>query len=304
MEQTPPLSDQLANISPALIVGIVVALTFVRVLLAKNKDAWARTVSETFDTISFVLILAFLLIRPFVAQAFYIPSESMESTLLVHDRLVVNKFTYRLHPPQRRDVVVFEAPPEASQRPESEEVDFIKRLIGVPGDTIQIKSPKLIIDGKPLNAQESGMVSYDSTGMDSQIHSYLHSRLGLEPDDAVKIFPDYVLVKGVEKLTKEQLAEKLGQPGAKIELVPGQTILNGKVQDEPFTREDPDYDFPVSGGPLTLEPNQYFMMGDNRNHSADSHAWGPLKLRANGSGRIVGKASFLFWPPARIGAIR
>ena len=300
MEQTTPLSDQLANISPALIVGIVVALTFVRVLLAKNKDAWARTVSETFDTVSFVLILAFLLIRPFVAQAFYIPSESMESTLLVRDRLVVNKFAYRLSPPKRHDVVVFEAPPEATNRPESEEIDYIKRMIGTPGDSIQVKSPKLIINNKSLDVQQS----YEVTGMDSQIHAYLHNRLGLDSDDAVKIFPDYILVKGTEKITKEQLAEKLGFPGAKIELVPGQVLINGEAQDEPFTREDPDYDYPVSGGPLVLEPNQYFMMGDNRNHSQDSHIWGPLKFRTDGSGRIVGKASFVFWPPARMGVIR
>ena len=113
MEQT-TLSDQLANISPVIIVCVVMALTLVRLTLAKMKDPWARTISETCDTINFVLILAFLLIKPFVAQAFYIPSESMENTLLVHDRLIVDKFSYRLHEPKPGDVVVFEAPPEAT----------------------------------------------------------------------------------------------------------------------------------------------------------------------------------------------
>ena len=304
MEQTSPLSDQLANISPILIVGIVAALTFIRVSLAKKKDDWARTVSETCDTVSFVLILAFLLIRPFVAQAFYIPSESMEHTLLVHDRLVVNKFAYRIGAPQRHDVVVFEAPPEASDKPESESVDFIKRLVAVPGDTIQVKAPVLKIDGQVFDAKQSGLAVYDPSSMDSQIHAYLHGRLGLNSDDAVKIFPDYLLINGRDKVTKEQLAEKLGYPGAKIELTPGKTLVNGVVEDEPYTNEDPDYDYPVSGGPLTIEPNAYFMMGDNRNHSRDSHYWGPLKHHSDGSGRIVGKASLIFWPISRMGLIR
>ena len=299
MEQTSPLSDQLANISPILIVCVVVALTLIRIVLAKNKDAWARTVSETCDTVSFVLILAFLLIRPFVAQAFYIPSESMESTLLVHDRLVVNKFAYRLSPPQHHDVVVFEAPPAATGKTDGESVDFIKRLIGLPGDTIQVKAPKMTIDGQAFDARQSGLGSYDPSGANSQLHSFLHSRLGLAEDDSIKIFPDYLLINGKDKMTKEQLAEKLGQPGAKIELTPGETLVNGEVQNEPFAREDPDYDFPVSGGPLKVEPDHYFMMGDNRNHSADSHYWGPLEKN-----RVVGKASVIFWPPSRMGFIR
>lgn len=299
MEQTSPLSDQLANISPILIVGVVVFLTCLRIVLAKNKDTWARTISETCDTVSFVLILAFLLIRPFVAQAFYIPSESMESTLLVHDRLVVNKFAYRLTNPQHHDVVVFEAPPAATGKSDDESIDFIKRLIGLPGDTIQVKAPKLSIDGQPFDARQTGMGSYDQSGANSQIHPYLHTRLGLADDDSVKIFSDYVLINGKDKLTKEQLAEKLGQPGAKIEMTPGQTLVNGEVQNEPFTREDPDYDFPVSGPALKLEPDHFFMMGDNRNHSADSHIWGPLEKR-----RVVGKASVIFWPPSRAGLIR
>jgi signal peptidase I len=284
--ETTPIQDQLANVSPVWVVLIVMGLTLVRLALAKIKDPWARTVSETCDTVNFVLILAFLLIRPFVAQAFYIPSESMESTLLVRDRLIVNKFSYRLSNPQRTDVVVFEAPPQATGGKAG--VDFIKRLIGLPGDTVQVKAAKLTINGETIDPHP-----------ELSIHEYLRSRLGLKDEDAIKIYPDYLLINGTEKITKEKIAEMLGQPGASVTLTPGEVLVNGKILDEPYTREDPDYEYPGDGAPLRLEQNQFFMMGDNRNHSADSHQWGPLE-----NNRVVGKAVFVFWPPARIGRIR
>jgi signal peptidase I len=284
--ETTPIQDQLANVSPVWVVLIVMGLTLVRLALAKVKDPWARTVSETCDTVNFVLILAFLLIRPFVAQAFYIPSESMESTLLVRDRLIVNKFSYRLTNPARGDVVVFEAPPVATGGKTG--VDFIKRLVGLPGDTVQVTAAKLTLNGETVDPHPEG-----------NVHDYLRSRLGLKDSDAVKIYPDYLLINGSEKITKERVAEQLGQPGASITMTPGLVHINGKPLEEIYSREDPDYEYPGDGGPLRLEANQFFMMGDNRNHSADSHQWGPLE-----NNRVVGKAVFVFWPPARIGKIR
>jgi len=290
MEPTNQLTDQLANIDPVFIVGVVIALTLVRMTLAKMKDPWARTISETCDTVNFVLILAFLLIRPFVAQAFFIPSESMENTLLVKDRLIVDKFSYRLHEPQREDVVVFEAPLEATDGQPN--VDFIKRLIGTPGDTIQVKEARLTIDGEPIDPHSQG--SYDT-------HAYLREKLGLLPDALVKLFPDHILVEGNHIISKADLAQLLGHAGAKITIEPGETIRNGQVLDEPFTREDPDYNFPDdgSGQPLKLGKDELFMMGDNRNHSKDSHIWGPLHRE-----KVVGHAVVLFWPPSRVGKIR
>lgn len=262
------------------------AFTLVRLTLAKNKEQWARTISETCDTVNFVLVLAFLLIRPFVAQAFYIPSESMERTLLVRDRLIVNKFGYRVSPPQRGDVVVFEAPPQATGGQEG--VDFIKRLIGMPGDTIRVTAAKLTINGTEIDPHVEA----------ANLHDYLRNRLGLKEEDAIKITPDGLRVNGTETISKERVAELLGQPGAKVTLTPGKTYLNGKVQDEPYTREDPNYDFPVDGSALQIPSGNYFMMGDNRNRSADSHMWGPLDKH-----RVVGRAVFVFWPPSRISVI-
>lgn len=295
---TSPLPDQLANISPVIVISVVMALTLLRLCLAKVKDQWARTISETCDTVNFVLILAFLLIRPFVAQAFYIPSESMERTLLVGDRLIVDKLSYRFTPLSRHDVVVFEAPPQATNE-HKDGIDFIKRLIGESGDTVQVKEAKLMVDGE---------VFCESEGTDA--HNYLRERLSLSIDDSIKFSPDRILINNKLSVTPEQIAEKLGRAGAKVTITPGQTLLNGKVQDEPYTREDPSYNFPGGNGSYTPEKvesdgsykipeGNVFMMGDNRNRSADSHVWGPLNKK-----RVVGKARVLFYPFNRMGAIR
>jgi signal peptidase I len=280
--QTQPITDQIANISPLWVVLIVTAFTLVRVALARASQPWARAVAETCDTINFVLILAFLLVRPFVAQAFYIPSASMRPTLLERDRLIVDKFSYRLHEPQRRDVVVFNAPPEASDE-HVDGIDFIKRLVALPGDTIEVKAAALRLGDE--------VITWDGV---SGVHDYLRGRLSLG-DEAIKLFPEHVLVGGERKITKEELAKLLGIPGAPITITPGQTWVNGEVQDEPYTREDPTYD----DGLRRLGPGKLFMLGDNRNQSRDSHIWGPLDRN-----RVVGRALFVFWPIPRVGPIR
>ncbi|MDH5298152.1 MAG: signal peptidase I [Desulfobulbaceae bacterium] len=109
---------------------------------------------EYAEAIIIALLLA-LFIRTFVVQAFKIPSSSMEPTLLVGDHLLVNKFVYGIknplsgetwipvHEPERRDIIVFKFPLNPSQ-------DFIKRVIGVAGDTIQVVDKKLYVNGEPF----------------------------------------------------------------------------------------------------------------------------------------------------------
>jgi signal peptidase I len=282
MQNQTPLTDQLANISPVIIVAVILGCTLVRLFLAKIKDPWARTVSETCDTVNFVLALAFLLIRPFVAQAFYIPSESMENTLLKGDRLIVNKFQYRFQEPQRGQVMVFNAPPKATNGADQ---DFIKRLIGLPNETIEVRAARIKIGGEEINHAVQG---FDS------IQAFLKQKLGLDSMDSIKLFSDHLLVSGTRRMEPAELAKELGREGEKVELIPGQTLVNGKLLDEPYTREDPGYDKLDKTG-----PNEFYMMGDNRNASADSHYWGPLE-----KSRVIGHAVFLFWPPARVGNIR
>jgi signal peptidase I len=90
-------------------------------------------------TVAFVLVFGF--VRPFVLEAFRIPSESMVPTLLVGDRVFVNKFIYRFTEPERGDVVVFESV-------NGGEEDLIKRVVGVAGDEVEVRNGTLLVNGE------------------------------------------------------------------------------------------------------------------------------------------------------------
>ena len=112
------------------------------------------------------LVLA-LLIKTFLVQAFFIPSQSMETTLDVGDRVLVNKLIYRFRDPRRQEIIVFENPklPEEDRNPLSAfwhwvteglgfssdpNKDFIKRVIGLPGDTVEVKGGRVFVNGERL----------------------------------------------------------------------------------------------------------------------------------------------------------
>ncbi|WP_320065249.1 signal peptidase I [Micromonospora sp. RTGN7] len=98
-----------------------------------------------------VAILVAVLVRAFVLQTFYIPSPSMENTLQINDRVLVNKLVYDFRSPHRGEVVVFKAPTEWSGNPDGE--DFIKRVIGVGGDHVVCcdAQERLVINGRSLD---------------------------------------------------------------------------------------------------------------------------------------------------------
>ncbi|MFG1883215.1 signal peptidase I [Micromonospora sp. NPDC049102] len=98
-----------------------------------------------------VAILVAVLVRAFVLQTFFIPSPSMENTLKIDDRVLVNKLVYDFRSPHRGEVIVFKAPTEWSGNPDGE--DFIKRVIGVGGDHVVCCDPqeRLMINGKSLD---------------------------------------------------------------------------------------------------------------------------------------------------------
>lgn len=98
------------------------------------------TIKELLESVVIAVILA-LIIRTFLFQFFWIPSRSMEDTLLINDRIVVTKFSYWFNEPQRGDVVVFKYPLDTTK-------DYVKRLIGLPGDIIEIRNSKLYINGQ------------------------------------------------------------------------------------------------------------------------------------------------------------
>lgn len=96
-----------------------------------------------------VIVIIVLLIRAFVTQPYNIPSGSMQPTLLVGDFILVNKLVYRFSEPQRGDIVVFKYPIDPN-------IDFIKRIIALPGEEIEVRNNQVFINGKPLPLIEVG----------------------------------------------------------------------------------------------------------------------------------------------------
>ncbi len=107
--------------------------------LARGLGEWVAIVA--------VAVLAAFLIKEYLFQAFYIPSESMEHTLEKRDRVLVNKLSYRLHDVRRGDVVVFERPPEEG---EGSAKDLIKRVVAVGGETVEGHDGGVYVNGKRL----------------------------------------------------------------------------------------------------------------------------------------------------------
>jgi len=175
-----------------------------------------------------------LLIQAFLVKPYRIPSESMEPTLDVGERVLVNRVNYRLSDPDRGDVVVFHPPAgsegnrcgaahlpdQACPRPTSDqsELNFIKRVVALPGDKLEIRE--------------------------------------------------------------------------------GRAVVNGKPQDEPYTRPCEGIGQCNYPRAITIPPGHFFMMGDNRGESDDSRFWGPVRKEW-----IIGQAFFTYWPVKRVGTL-
>ena len=324
------LTETLANLNILWILAIIAGLTVLRLAFVYLPSGHARSFAEILESGMIAVALVFLIIRPFVLQAFFIPSPSMEPTLLgkdnVGDRILVNKFGYRFHKPQRDDVVVFLAPPAAM----AGDPEFIKRLIGLPGDRLESVAGIVTINGKPYNHQEvrQKLAEEGEFGPDAKANP----EPDLQADHHVKFVSDGVLADG-RLIHKDRLADLFaGQKDVPVTVTPGYNIRNGEKLVEPFIAEDPDYDMKIyHGEPLKHEhgpyqedykwadktisltefqqefaqptepipADHYMMMGDNRNDSRDSTVWGPLEAR-----RVVGRAQIIFWPPTRVGLIR
>jgi signal peptidase I len=119
----------------------------------KAKPGWA--VALEWGVLIVAALLIALLIKTFLFQAFYIPSDSMVPTLKKDDRVIVNKLSYRLHPVHRGDIIVFKSPKDDNGQPIDPGVnDLVKRVIGLPGETIEGRADgHIYINGKIL--QES-----------------------------------------------------------------------------------------------------------------------------------------------------
>ncbi len=141
---------------------------------------------ENLKSLAVALILA-LIIRTFIVQSFHIPSGSMIPTLLIGDFILVDKVTYHFRPPERGDVVVFHFPL-------NEDVYYIKRIVGVPGDRVQVKNGVLYINGKPCKYQHLGKYVYYENG--KRYEGELYYEFLPRRDGTVK--KHYVLKTGIQ----------------------------------------------------------------------------------------------------------
>lgn len=288
------ITERLANLSIPSVIATVVVLLVIRYVLLKQRTPAAKSVAEIAESLAVAMALVFLLIRPFIVQAFFIPSASMHPTLLEHDHILVNKFVYRFREPKLADVVVFKAPLDATPG-EIKEKDFIKRVIGVPGDLVRISPGHVLI----------GESEYNHDDLRDMLRGYAQeNRAG---ECRVKLVESRVLVDG-RLVSSAEVASAAGKPDARVKVVPGRVYINGKAINEPYIAEDPDNAYPVAstrdqdyivmkGGEqhIKIPEGKLLVMGDNRNDSNDSRYWGVLDRD-----RVLGKAMFIFWPVSRV----
>lgn len=185
--------------------------------------AHMKNTSFSRELLNFALIVVFIVlpIRFFVAQPFVVVGSSMEPTFLNNDYLIVDELSYRLKDPKRGDVIIFKYHSGLTEQTDDSPTDknskyFIKRVIGLPGETLNIRDGKVTIINK---ANPSGF-----------------------------------------------------------------------ILDEAYVKE-----LPTNAMTITLNTDQYFVMGDNRSVSFDSRSWGPL-----GKDEIVGKAFIRLFPLSNI----
>ncbi|MDR2001078.1 MAG: signal peptidase I [Zoogloeaceae bacterium] len=191
----------------------------------------------------FPVILIVFLLRSFLVEPFRIPSESMMPTLLTGDFILVNKYTYGIRlpvinkkvieagSPQRGDVMVFRFPPDPS-------LNYIKRVIGLPGDKIEYLNKRLTINGQPMPMQPNG--------------SYI---------DEKKFYYTPRFLETLGNVEHDVLLINEAPPYANP----------SRIQGYP-QREKCQYN--SEGFSCEIPAGQYFMMGDNRDNSEDSRYWG------------------------------
>ena len=117
----------------------------------RSRRSKRRNAAVEWGVVVIVALLAAFIVRFFVFETFYIPSGSMEPTLMIGDRIIVSKLSYDFHPVHRGDIIVFHAPArEAAVCADPEVRDLVKRVIGLPGETISSSGNSVLINGKPI----------------------------------------------------------------------------------------------------------------------------------------------------------
>ena len=238
--------------------------------LRRNAGGQKREKSafrEYAESIIFAVVLA-LILRQFVVQAFKIPSGSMEDTLLIGDHILVNKFLYHFTDPKQFDVIVF-------RYPWDDERDFIKRVIALPGDRVEVRNRRVYVNGAALE-QEWYLHGTASLGHDG-FGPIVVPREG----DTVEIRQDRNFYLNNERVP---IPSGTFYPRDHGEAMDGFQVFYAPL----FGNKKTTLQQPV--GPITVEHDYYFTLGDNRGNSRDSRFWGLVP-----STRIKGKAFFIYW---------
>lgn len=224
---------------------------------AEQSEPWWVEYPKSF----FPIILIVFTLRSFIMEPFKIPSGSMIPTLLVGDFILVNKYTYGLrlpvinqkildiNEPKRGDVLVFRYPEDPS-------IDYIKRVVGVPGDIITYHNKRLTINGEAIKTEYEDDYKYVESGF-----GYIYS---------------------------DRFSEHLGDEQHFI-LINQDThgVQYSNIRQFPF-RDNCKYD--RAGFTCEVPAGNYFALGDNRDSSSDSRYWGFIPEE-----NIVGKAFLIWW---------
>jgi len=265
-----------------LIVTGLIWLLDIAVLRKSRAPGAADPILVEYSKSFFPVILVVFLIRSFIAEPFKIPSESMLPTLLVGDYILVNKFAYgvrlpifnntliKTNSPKTGDVFVFYYPSNPS-------VNYIKRVIGLPGDKISYIDKQLNINGKSVSLRDGGGYEYKTYGENVALAKKHYEQLSnvnhqlIVHDNEVNFgchTPPPKPESNLDVLIKNLSKSAIGYQPASADIC------------EKFSRNEE----------VVVPDGYYLAMGDNRDHSSDSRYWGFVPER-----NLVGKAFFIWW---------
>lgn len=257
----------LAFDSPWEVIALIGGIVALRVAVPRVRalERWRAGIMEFVDSGLIAALLVFCILRPFVIQAFFIPSGSMEPTLYEGDRILVNKFIYFFRDPTPGEIIVFNAPPQASL----ENKDFIKRYMAGEGDTIFV---------------------------DDEGTTWLNGEAQSEPYIAEPPWSRWPDDSSYLDITRGEVFQFNNAANG-----PGGLDTRGA---SPFGYSDVYRCLKVPEGRLVVFGDNRNYSNDSRKwdwrHSDGRYYSAPLVNRAN----VLGKAMVIFWPPQRIRIIR
>jgi signal peptidase I len=297
----PDLVDKIARTPQSQILIFAACITVARILLyfylIKQPKHISKSlgnrilngITESMDSIIYAAIFIFLVIRPFVFQTFRIPSGSMVPTMQVGDFIGLNKAIYRYTEPIRGDIVVFRPPVEACYPEQispdgTVNVDFVKRLVGMPGDVLEIRDGQTYVNGKPLPEPYKQLTEgIEKTADNNPVKFRIYS----EAERLLYTKLSWKLVKRDGEL----IPLNYTADGANVAMGAGYSVA------PKYVINDPSEMTKLKAAPAEAIPAGYFLfIGDNRNNSFDGRGWGLVPRES-----VVGRAEFIWLPIPRIG---